>query len=812
MPRSLRDTAATRWLPSFVVLFLLATTVAGFVVSRRVTHDQEHRLLENRAREVQALVLSESGRNQSSLQVLAALVNADRGDVRQRFLEAAEPLRVGAAVTVGLVISTPEGYVHSAMVGDGPPAGTRVAGPLAVLAERARDPRGFVTEVVTTATDRRVIAAVASDPAGSRVVFQESILPADALPPQNQFSPFGDLRTAIYASEVEDPARLIMTTESEVPLTGHVQRTSFTVGSETWLVTASAREPLVGPVAGRVPWFLLGAGLISTAFAAAAAQVLRRRRDFALQLVDARTRELRQAHSFVERSMNSAPVVVRRVAGEFRCVSYVSPNVSDIFGVPAGNLLDRDAADLVHPDDRPRVVAALSRVASGAVAREVVEYRARYNGSSQWVSTVVVPDPDEPQESHRSASTPGTALLCYDLDIDDRRRAEDAQKKAQLDADAANRSKSEFLSRMSHELRTPLNAVLGFGQLLQMEGLPEDQHEWVGQILAGGEHLLSLIDEVLDISRIEAGEFALSPEPVLVAEFISEAVKLIRPLGTEQNIHVIHDSGDDRGCYVLADRQRIKQAMLNLLSNGIKYNRPGGTVVVRCVRSTPLVATISVQDTGFGITEDALTRLFVPFERLGAEYTNIEGTGIGLALTRRLVEAMSGSLTVTSEVGKGSAFSIDLPVVESPVNRYERLQSVNVIDPQPVLSARTKLLLIEDNPANLRLIEQVVASTRPEIEVVNSMYGGLGLELAREHSPFLVVLDLHLPDMSGEQVLQRMRDDPATASIPIVIASADATPGQAGRLLAAGAAAYLTKPLDVRQFIGLLDCHLPERV
>jgi PAS domain S-box-containing protein len=653
---------------------------------------------------------------------------------------------------------------------------------------------------------------VAADTAGRRVVFQEMSLPSCPLPPRNPYSPFGELRMAIYASPVPDPARLVLSTESKVPLTGQVRREPFEVGSETWLLGVSAREPLSGAFAQRVPWLLLAAGLVTTVVAAGGAQILRRRRDFALQLVDARTRELRQAHSFVERSMNSAPVVVRRVAGDSRCNTYVSPNVSQIFGVPGGELLERDAVHPVHPEDRSRVVQALSRVTDGSTARGVVEYRARYDGGFRWVSTVIVPDPDETDASG-PASPAVSAVLCYDIDIDARRQAEEAQKEAQLTADAANRSKSEFLSRMSHELRTPLNAVLGFGQLLQMEELHDDQHDWVGQILTGGEHLLSLIDEVLDISRIEAGELALSPEPVLVVDLIDEVVKLVRPLGLEQAVHVLHDeSAGDRDLYVLADRQRIKQALLNLLSNAIKYNRPRGTVVVRCERSSPLLATISVQDTGFGIPEDAMARLFVPFERLGAENTKIEGTGIGLALTLRLVEAMSGSLDVASEVGKGSTFSVGLPVVEGPVDRYERLSATQAVEPQVGPPARAKLLLIEDNLANVQLIEHVVAATRPEIEVVPSMYGGLGLELAREHLPFVVVLDLHLPDMSGEQVLQRLRDDPVTASIPVLIASADATPGQVRRLLAAGAAAYVTKPLDVRQFVALLDQHLPARV
>jgi signal transduction histidine kinase/ActR/RegA family two-component response regulator len=377
------------------------------------------------------------------------------------------------------------------------------------------------------------------------------------------------------------------------------------------------------------------------------------------------------------------------------------------------------------------------------------------------------------------------------------------QRDAQQMAEDANRAKSEFLSRMSHELRTPLNAVLGFGQLLETDDLTDSQRDAVDHVLKGGRHLLDLINEVLDISRIEAGELSLSPEPVLAAELVGEAVDLMRPLADQRGIQLVVDSSGVCDCYVFADRQRAKQVMLNLLSNAIKYNRPRGSVAVSCEQPDATRLRISVADTGTGIPAERLGQLFIPFERLGAEHTREEGTGIGLALSKRLAEAMGGTLSAASTLGQGSTFTVELPRVEGPVERYERLNSGTQPAAEPT-ARRQVVLHIEDNLSNLTLVERVLAQ-RPGIEVVAAMHGRLGLELAREHHPLLVLLDLHLPDMGGEQVLQRLRDDPTTAFIPVVIVSADATPGQIQRLLSAGAAGYLTKPIDVRELLRLVD-------
>jgi PAS domain S-box-containing protein len=495
--------------------------------------------------------------------------------------------------------------------------------------------------------------------------------------------------------------------------------------------------------------------------------------------------------------LTAGPVLVTRITVD-RQLSYVSPNIERVLGVTEAEALTPGfLGSQVDPEDRAGFRAAFERVTDRTSTREVNEHRiTRGDGSSRWVSAVLVPETDD----HGSV----VAVLAYVLDVDDRRHAEQAQRDAQHAAETANRAKSEFLSRMSHELRTPLNAVLGFSQLLELDPLTDDQRDSVGQILKGGRHLLDLINEVLDISRIEAGELALSSEAVLASELIEESVDLIRPLADQRGLQLVVDrSGPAGGCYVFADRQRTKQVLLNLLSNAVKYNRSRGTVAVACQQTSPTRVGITVTDTGMGIANERLGQLFTPFERLGAEDTDIEGTGIGLALSLRLTEAMGGTLTAASTLGKGSTFSLELPCVEGPVERYERLNG-HAEPAIPPEAARHKILHIEDNPANLKLVERILAR-RPDVEVVPAMHGRLGLELAHEHRPVLVLLDVHLPDINGEQVLQRLRDDPVTASIPVIIVSADATPGQVRRLLAAGASAYLTKPIEVRDLLRILD-------
>jgi PAS domain S-box-containing protein len=381
-----------------------------------------------------------------------------------------------------------------------------------------------------------------------------------------------------------------------------------------------------------------------------------------------------------------------------------------------------------------------------------------------------------------------------------RRSAELQEANVQLRA--ANNAKNEFLSRVSHELRTPLTAILGFGQLLELDIADETQRESLAMIQRAGEHLAGLVNEVLDISRIESGTVSFLLEAVPVRALLEDALDLMRPLADALDV-AIDPPAVSGASYVHADERRVKQVLINLLSNAIKYNRPGGAVAVHASAHGEDRVQFSVRDTGRGIPPGSLEKLFVPFERLDAGAVGIEGTGLGLALSRNLVEAMGGTITVTSTVGAGSTFVVELascepPSIAAPVGDETALLAVRTYP------ERRSLLYIEDTVANVRLVEQILRR-RPSVTVLPAMLGRLGLDLAHEHRPDLVVLDLHLPDVNGAEVLRQLRADPDTRELPVVILTADATRRQLDELWAAGANAYLTKPIAVRELLEVVD-------
>jgi signal transduction histidine kinase/ActR/RegA family two-component response regulator len=384
-----------------------------------------------------------------------------------------------------------------------------------------------------------------------------------------------------------------------------------------------------------------------------------------------------------------------------------------------------------------------------------------------------------------------------------RRSAELQEMNQQLRS--AGEAKNEFLSRTSHELRTPLTAIMGFSELLALAELDEPQHEWSTIIHKAGEHLLALVNEVLDISRIESRDLSISLEPVALAPMIGAAVELVQPLADSRGI-VIHPPEMPPGSgYVLADDQRLKQVTINLLSNAIKYNREGGEIDLSVAAAGEDRVRMTVRDRGAGLDEAALAKLFVPFERLGAAAAGVEGTGLGLVLSRTLIEAMGGSLGVDSTPGVGSSFWVELSREEPAA----AVRDVTDGEEHELLARRTysserSLLYIEDTVANVRLVEEILRC-RPSVRLLGAMMGQLGLELAREHRPDLILLDLHLPDLGGEQVLAQLRADERTREIPVVILSADATERTPGPLLQAGAGAYLTKPIRVSRLLQIVD-------
>ena len=388
-------------------------------------------------------------------------------------------------------------------------------------------------------------------------------------------------------------------------------------------------------------------------------------------------------------------------------------------------------------------------------------------------------------------------------DISERKQYEQAIIAARDEAELANNAKSEFLSSMSHELRTPMNAILGFGQLLQIDdSLNEDQADYVDEMLKAGRHLLELINEVLDLARIESGNINLSLESLPCAELITECLALVKPIAQVQGISINTAAIGDY--LIRADRTRLKQVLLNLLSNAIKYNRPQGSVSIQVTVQDGFVR-MAVSDTGYGIPAVRQQELFQPFARLGAEATAIEGTGIGLTISRRLMEMMGGSIDMQSEEGRGSTFWIELPEVVSDASGLGN-------DPEQQAMTRAAaigeclytVLYIEDNPANLRLIAQVLGRN-PFVRLITASTPELGLEMASARHPELILLDINLPGMDGYQVLSVLRSLDSVKKTPVIAISANATSRDIERGLAAGFDEYITKPIDIRYFLEAVD-------
>jgi PAS domain S-box-containing protein len=530
-------------------------------------------------------------------------------------------------------------------------------------------------------------------------------------------------------------------------------------------------------------------------------------------------------------------------------IHQISEAESALFGHRHEVFTRSDVFDFVHPDDFDDVASLFIRMVTGAVSHLHLRYRARH-AEGHWVTV------DSRAQAVLDDDGHFAGAVVVSRDISDKLESEQRLQDSRESAEKASKAKSDFLSRMSHELRTPLNSILGFAQLLQMDDIPGQQADAVDHILRAGRHLLDLIDEVLDIARIESGYLELTLTPVAVAEIVSEALELTNPMAVRAEV-VIRSAVDRRDALVVtADRQRLMQVLLNLLSNAVKYNKPGGRVDVTCEPGPQGRLLLAVADTGRGIRPEDLDRVFVPFDRLGLEQTGIEGTGVGLALSQHLCERMGGELSLESVAGVGSTFTVELPgsgpapvaignsapdggVAGTPTATVTVTGDTDgngvadtdlpggapaaggLLNAVPAISSverdaggdaagapgpgrAFRVLLVENNLTTLDLVERVL-SRRPGTEVLAAMQGGLGVDLAREHVPDMILLDFYLPDMTGDVVLDRLAEDPATSDIPVAVIGADAPAQQVRQLLGRGVMGFLAKPIDVRGLLSLVD-------
>ena len=457
--------------------------------------------------------------------------------------------------------------------------------------------------------------------------------------------------------------------------------------------------------------------------------------------------------------------------------------------------------DGVHPDDRERCDEEIRMAIRGEKEFDT-EFRVLWpDGTIRNIRALAV--------LHRDNAGEPLQLIGTNWDITAQKKTEQEIIQARNDAEKANLAKSEFLSRMSHELRTPLNSILGFAQLMEMGDLIPAHKKGVKHILNSGTHLLKLINEVLDLSRIEAGMLSLSLEPVRINGVINEMIDMVQPLANARNIELNPINSSIDNYFVRADRQSLRQVLLNLLNNSIKYNREGGSVIVETELREPLNGEtaslrISVTDNGYGISAPDISKLFKPFVRVGTGKTVAEGTGLGLALVQKLIDAMGGTLGVDSIFGEGSTFWVELPQSCSQLENIQGSTGLTVTENSSDEQIGT-ILYIEDNIENVELVEQILFNERPNIQLTTNMLGNNALHLATISKPDLILLDLDLPDIHGSEVIKLLLGDPITADIPIVIISADAMPTQINKLLKSGACNYLTKPLNIISFLNMVD-------
>ncbi|MDR3690074.1 MAG: PAS domain S-box protein [Fimbriimonas sp.] len=522
---------------------------------------------------------------------------------------------------------------------------------------------------------------------------------------------------------------------------------------------------------------------------------------------------IRDSEASLRTMMESFPHIVWVCLPDFSC-EYVNGGWSNFTGQPHSEAKDFGWLAPIHPADRSMMESAMARAVESPKPLQYEVRIRRADDSYRWFVVRAVPYCDA---QGRVLKWFGSCTDIHDRIISERElemrvvertaqieRAYDEVSKAKYEAERANQAKNEFLSRMSHELRTPLNSIIGFGQLLEIQSSQPDVREGAAYILKSGRHLLELINEILDISRVESGTLDVSLERVSISALIGDTCSLLKPLAEEYDVALIRRTGSECYCFGLADTQRLRQVLLNLVSNAVKYNRSGGRVELSC-RVEDETVLIEVRDTGPGLTTAQMERLFTPFDRLGAENTSVEGTGLGLVLTQRLVHAMGGALNVESRPAEGAVFTVHLKYCPDPSPSDGSSQEPVTPSLASELPKEPKTVLcVEDNPSNLRLFE-VIFQIRDQIRLITAMQGSIALDLARKLRPNLILLDNHLPDMTGRDVLERLNEMPEAKGIPVIIVSADATSAQIERFMASGARAYVTKPINVEELLTLVD-------
>ncbi len=498
---------------------------------------------------------------------------------------------------------------------------------------------------------------------------------------------------------------------------------------------------------------------------------------------------------------SSSTVVITDVNGK---IEYVNPRFMQTTGYTPEEAIGKNPSVLKSGKTKPEVYRELWRTISSGNEWRGEFHNKKKNGELYWELASISPIRNEEGDI--------TNFIAVKEDITERKQVESRLKAAMEESHRANIAKSVFLSSMSHELRTPMNSMLGFAQLLDLDTikpLSVSQKEYVTHILKSGNHLLELINEVLDLSGIESGKIQISLEDIEINTAINEIIATVEPLAEENKITINCQTKRD-GQFIRADNTRLNQVLINLLSNAIKYNNDGGSVSIWIESPTDKILRINIEDTGPGIAKEKHGSLFEPFNRLGAESLAIEGTGIGLTITKRLVEIMGGSIGVESEVGKGAKFYVDFKKAENPVMITCGTERGVAEKNNASIIKRYTMLYVEDNPANLKLAESIL-QRRPGINLLTAPQAQLGIELARSHQPDIILMDINLPGMDGYEALKLLKSNNQTKEIPVIALSANAMPKDIERGKASGFREYITKPINVNRFLEVIDNILMER-